>query len=170
MHEPCKEEFSDWPNGLLAIGTFGNDKIQPKHLEKSDGGDDDDLQQRVKRELSVAMSEGQVSLDKENLSVEHLLDCLRRGGGGGPRLESQISLIGRSDIQSDKRNRGGIGKSSLSFLIKKALLCGGGFAGPPSPTVRDPLPNCKLDRSTMEKVRTRNINATFRDQSIGIIA
>ncbi|KAF8033995.1 hypothetical protein BT93_C0310 [Corymbia citriodora subsp. variegata] len=22
--EPCKEEFSDWPNGLLTIGTFGN--------------------------------------------------------------------------------------------------------------------------------------------------
>ncbi|KAL6974624.1 hypothetical protein U1Q18_028808 [Sarracenia purpurea var. burkii] len=24
LQEPCKEEFSDWPHGLLAIGTFGN--------------------------------------------------------------------------------------------------------------------------------------------------
>lgn len=33
-YESCKEEFSDWPNGLLAIGTFGND-TSIKHSDKS---------------------------------------------------------------------------------------------------------------------------------------
>ncbi|KAJ1424889.1 hypothetical protein SESBI_11282 [Sesbania bispinosa] len=28
LHEPCKQEFSDWPQALLAIGTFGNNKLK----------------------------------------------------------------------------------------------------------------------------------------------
>ncbi|XP_057767350.1 protein NEGATIVE GRAVITROPIC RESPONSE OF ROOTS-like isoform X2 [Salvia miltiorrhiza] len=123
MHESCNQEFSDWPNALLAIGTFGN-----KHSA--------DLEQVV---------------EKENLSVEQILNCLR--DGDGRRLESQGSMVERAgkDIQSDKRNRG-IGKTSLSFLLKKALLCGGaGFVAAP-PIIRDPLPDPKLDHSTMEKI------------------
>ncbi|XP_047947288.1 protein NEGATIVE GRAVITROPIC RESPONSE OF ROOTS-like [Salvia hispanica] len=91
--------------------------------------------------------------DEENLSVEHLLNCLRGGDGGGDRrLERLGSLVERGgrDIKSDKRNRG-IGKRSLSFLLKKALLCGGGFAAAP-PIIRDPLPDLKIDQSTMEKI------------------
>lgn len=153
MHESCKEEFSDWPNGLLAIGTFGNNTINPKQYS-------DDLEEQVEEtELRVdaSLDSSTPSSEKENLSVEQLLDCLRRGGGDA-HLESQSSVVqrgGRSDIQSDKKSRG-IGKSSLSFLIKKALLCGAGFAAaaPPPPIIRDPLPYSKLDRSTMEKVRT----------------
>lgn len=28
LQEPRKEEFSDWPHGLLAIGTFGNKSLE----------------------------------------------------------------------------------------------------------------------------------------------
>ncbi|KAL1547835.1 hypothetical protein AAHA92_16146 [Salvia divinorum] len=138
----CNEEFSDWPNALLAIGTFGNN-AEPENCDK--------MEQVVEREeLTLAMN------DDENLSVEQLINCLRRGGGdegGGDRsLERQGSLVERSgkDIKSDKRNRG-IGKRSLSFLLKKELLCGGGFAAAP-PIIRDPLPDLRIDQSTMEKI------------------
>ncbi|XP_061362511.1 protein DEEPER ROOTING 1-like, partial [Gastrolobium bilobum] len=28
LHEPCKQEFSDWPQAFLAIGTFGNNNLK----------------------------------------------------------------------------------------------------------------------------------------------
>ncbi|XP_059643292.1 protein DEEPER ROOTING 1-like [Cornus florida] len=34
--EPHKEEFSDWPDGLLAIGTFGNNDLKDQNLEISE--------------------------------------------------------------------------------------------------------------------------------------
>ena len=34
IQQPCKEEFSDWPHGLLAIGTFGN-KIKQEPDQKA---------------------------------------------------------------------------------------------------------------------------------------
>ncbi|XP_042055469.1 protein NEGATIVE GRAVITROPIC RESPONSE OF ROOTS-like [Salvia splendens] len=133
----CNEEFSDWPNALLAIGTFGNN-ANPKN-----------------REPVVESEESTLAMkDEENLSVEHLINCLRGGGdeGGDRRLERLGSLVerGGKDIKSDKRNRG-IGKRSLSFLLKKALLCGGGFTAA-LPIIRDPLPDLKIDQSTMEKI------------------
>ncbi|KAK9131455.1 hypothetical protein Sjap_011942 [Stephania japonica] len=33
LQKPSKEEFSDWPHGLLAIGTFGNKEIQQEAEE-----------------------------------------------------------------------------------------------------------------------------------------
>lgn len=143
MHESCNQEFSDWPNGLLAIGTFGNN-TNPKHSEKIGELE----QQEVERDLRLVMNE------------EHLLDCLCDDDDGGDgdgdrRLERQGSVVerGGKDILSEKRNRG-IGKRSLTFLMKKALLCGAGFVAAP-PIIRDPLPDPKLDRSTMEKVTTQ---------------
>ncbi|KAK1287422.1 hypothetical protein QJS10_CPB19g01921 [Acorus calamus] len=32
LQETCKEEFSDWPQGLLAIGTFGNTEIEEPNV------------------------------------------------------------------------------------------------------------------------------------------
>ncbi|XP_058108655.1 protein DEEPER ROOTING 1-like [Magnolia sinica] len=45
MQEPIKEEFSDWPHGLLAIGTFGNNQLKEDSekngsLEKSNSSQD----------------------------------------------------------------------------------------------------------------------------------
>ncbi|KAA8540231.1 hypothetical protein F0562_024206 [Nyssa sinensis] len=39
--EPCKEEFSDWPHGLLAIGTFGNKDLK-ENPESEQSFDQDD--------------------------------------------------------------------------------------------------------------------------------
>lgn len=163
MHQSCKEEFSDWPNGLLAIGTFGNNNL--KHSDKLQDEDDQDKTtttaqdlEEVDRELRLLLNNDHISVDSsfsgenenENLSVDQLLDRLRDGDAGLKRNSSSVVERGRKDMKSDKRKRG-IGKKSLCFLMKKILLCGGGFVAPP-PIIRDPLPDPKLDHSTMEKI------------------
>ncbi|KAI3443545.1 hypothetical protein Pfo_000210 [Paulownia fortunei] len=179
MHQPCKEEFSDWPNGLLAIGTFGNNNL--KHSEKFSiqgtiPSSQDHLEnttpedfEEVDKQLRLLLNK-HISLDytfsgeseKHNLSVEKFLDCLREDEKKTDELtnlwenkdthvQRTTSIVhkGGKDIRSDKK-RSGIGKKSLSFLLKKALLCRGGFV--PAPFLRDPLPDPKLDNSRMEKI------------------
>ncbi|KAJ4951175.1 hypothetical protein NE237_028007 [Protea cynaroides] len=41
QQEHRKEEFSDWPNGLLAIGTFGNNNLQEESLQSHDDEQED---------------------------------------------------------------------------------------------------------------------------------
>ncbi|KAL2553996.1 hypothetical protein Fot_07615 [Forsythia ovata] len=148
MHQACKEEFSDWPNGLFAIGTFGNSTM--KHTENSN----------LQRSLSSCKEQ-----PKDNLILEKHIDCL-------PSLEHEKTsdesindnsankddLIQRttsvvrsreSDIRLQSTGKS-IGRKSLSFLLKKALLCGGGFSS--TPILRDPFPEPKLDKSRMEKI------------------
>ncbi|KAL8456550.1 hypothetical protein ACS0TY_034681 [Phlomoides rotata] len=130
-----KEELSDWANGLLAIGTFGNNL---KESEVLSSGEDE-----LDKELRLLLSE-----KEQNLTVEELLDCLLKEENNYNHV-LQSSSRGRKDVRSDNKKRG-IGKKSFSFLIKKAFLCTGGF--PPSPMLRDPLPDLKLDHSRMEKI------------------
>ncbi|KAH6818373.1 hypothetical protein C2S51_001976 [Perilla frutescens var. frutescens] len=152
MHQQsCKEEFSDWPNGLLAIGTFGNN-----HLKHSDNNtttatataqdleeEEEEEEEEAERELRLLLSDvdcGRFLTEKENVSLERK-SC------------SAVEIRGRRDMmdKSDKRKRS-IGKKSLCFLMKKLLLCG---ALPPNPITRDhPLPDPKLmdHYSTMDKI------------------
>lgn len=178
MHQSCKEEFSDWPNGLLAIGTFGNNNLKHSemvsiqgtlssgqdHLENTTEEDFEEVDEELRLLLNEHISlDSSFSGEKHNLSVEELLDCLREDEkkidesrinvleNTDTHLQRTTTVVhrGRKDIQSDNRKRG-IGKKPLSFLIKKALLCRGGFV--PAPILRDPLPYPKLDHSRMEKV------------------
>ncbi|KAL0410408.1 UNVERIFIED_CONTAM: hypothetical protein Slati_3630500 [Sesamum latifolium] len=173
MHQHCKEEFSDWPNGLLTIGTFGNnnlkhsdkcsqgpldsgqDHLEPKDLEEVDK----ELIRLLNKHISLYSSLSDES-EKHNLSVEKFLDCLKEdekkadelmSENKDARLQRSTSLVQRAgkDIRLDNKTKG-ISKKSLSFLLKKAFVCRGGFV--PNPMLRDPLPDPKLDHSRMEKI------------------
>ncbi|KAL0308413.1 UNVERIFIED_CONTAM: hypothetical protein Sradi_5783600 [Sesamum radiatum] len=175
MHQPCKEEFSDWPNGLLTIGTFGNnnlkhsdkcsiqgqlhscqDHLEPKDLEEVDK----ELIRLLNKHISLCSSLSDESEKHNNLSVEKFLDCLKEdeqkadelmSENKDTRLQRSTSLVQRAgkDIRLDNKRKG-ISKKSLSFLLKKAFVCRGGFM--PNPMLRDPLPDPKLDHSRMEKI------------------
>ncbi|KAK6139680.1 hypothetical protein DH2020_026568 [Rehmannia glutinosa] len=173
MHQPCKEEFSDWPNSLLSIGTFGNSNLkQPENFSTQhvENTTPEDIEE-VDKQLIRLLLNKQISLDSsfpgesetQNLSVEKFLDCLREDEKKTDEstrnllenkdryLQRATSIVhrgGNADIRSDKK-KNGIGKRSLSFLLKKVFVCRGGFA--PRPVLRDPLPDPKLD-SRMEKV------------------
>lgn len=154
----CKEEFSDWPNGLLAIGTFGNnhhkqsEKLFSNQDHTVDATAEDHEFEQADHELRLLLKNIDPADKQQNLSVEELLDCLLQHGSvsenKGTHLQRNASR-GRKDIGSDKKQRG-IARKSLSFLIKKTFLCRGGFG--PETMLRDPLPDHKLDHSRMEKV------------------
>lgn len=123
-HQSCKEEFWDWPNGLLAIGTFGNNN-NLKHSEEADKSSSAGVVlEEVDKELRLLLNTNHISADQLFNANAHL------------------ERINSSSVHSHNK--------SLSSLIKKALLCGA--AAPPPPIFRDPLPHPKSDLSRMEKV------------------
>ncbi|RVW44095.1 hypothetical protein CK203_074933 [Vitis vinifera] len=98
QQEPQKEEFSDWPHGLLAIGTFGKNDVKEdpeKHnLQGSLPSSQDHLQDltpeevgKLQKELKsllhkqVSAEHGSIpELDNPNLPLDKILDSLSSWG------------------------------------------------------------------------------------------
>ncbi|XP_038709514.1 protein DEEPER ROOTING 1-like [Tripterygium wilfordii] len=95
MKPEAREEFSDWPHGLLAIGTFGNNEIKEKvvedlgsqhHIQEEDPSSLDDLHDftseevgKLQKELTKLLSRKLKSdIEKEvtaNLPLDRFLNC-----------------------------------------------------------------------------------------------
>ncbi|CAN4109998.1 unnamed protein product [Withania somnifera] len=165
LHQPYKEEFSDWPNELLAIGTFGSLKDggklnQPDHnLRAEEVGQ---LHKELKNLFPEEGTPFSAKLGSEK-DLEKFFDCLQTLVDDDHRvLENEESIFKRCN--SLVRGRGlesaqlestnsGISKKSLSYLLKKTLFCRAGFAAPPSHLLRDPvLAQYKFEKSRMEKI------------------
>ncbi|XP_058213093.1 protein NEGATIVE GRAVITROPIC RESPONSE OF ROOTS [Rhododendron vialii] len=172
LQEPCKEEFSDWPHGLLAIGTFGNKSLDgdPERCnlqgsQSSSQGQPLDItpEEAVELQKELVLLHTQVSNessaaeDLENLQLEMLTftpsleDESSKGNtvcgasaGQSGQLQRSTSLKGK-DICLDHTKKS-MRKKALSFLLKKIGISQSMFA--PTPSLRDPIP----DKSTMEKI------------------
>ncbi|KAJ1439940.1 hypothetical protein SESBI_02164 [Sesbania bispinosa] len=175
LHEPCKQEFSDWPQALLAIGTFGNNKLKGDSggrtnsvAEDSSSFQDCTLEEvgNLENELSINLVEEQEenpddlinerlnsedsSLEAEGKETEAFSDGSKSNINNGNFYPS-ISLIhsrGR-DLCFDSR-KNGVGKKSLFFLLKKMFVCKSGFQVPPSTFLKDPL-STKILRAILHK-------------------
>ena len=183
-YEPCKEEFSDWPQGFLAIGTFGNNNLKQDPEGKTNTADQDSsFSQDFLQELTsegagnlpsdlYICGPGQVEStfgtedrkggpnDHNNGHLKYESSCLELQrtendktcsdgtNSDGENCHQKSSLIpcGVRDICLDNSNNTGIGKKSLSFLLKKVFVCRSGFQS--SANFKDPL--CRESR--MEKV------------------
>ncbi|CAK7356492.1 unnamed protein product [Dovyalis caffra] len=96
MKQESREEFSDWPHGLLAIGTFGNKELEENTeiqcvpedqlVEEEDPSSSDDLQDftpeeigKLQKELTKLLTRKPTSQDKEkeiaNLPLDRFLNC-----------------------------------------------------------------------------------------------
>ena len=96
MKQEAREEFSDWPHGLLAIGTFGNEDLkenpQCQNISQQDPSDiqeepssSEDLQEftpeevgKLQKELTKLLSRKPTSaVEKElaNLPLDRFLNC-----------------------------------------------------------------------------------------------
>lgn len=95
MKQESREEFSDWPHGLLAIGTFGNKELgesneiqdaEEDHLVGEDPSSSHDLQDftpeeigKLQKELTKLLTRKPTSQDKEketaNLPLDRFLNC-----------------------------------------------------------------------------------------------
>lgn len=176
--EPRKEEFSDWPHGLLTIGTFGNndlptknEQIQETEVPKTMSPD---LSEFTPEEIGNLQNELTKLISKKqeipaDLPLDRFLNCpssLEVDRRLSVKVNGEVSdkdedidrtikvILGRcKDICMDNSKKA-IRKKSISRLLKKMFVCSSGF--PSIPSLRDPLPE-----SRMEKVRLRLVVEKF---------
>lgn len=180
MSHACeKEEFSDWPNGLLAIGTFGNNSVKDsaeksnnnpqENLSSSEDQQDQELTVEevgeLSKELKLLVHKHSVNgLEKDNVALQKLFHCLQNMEEDEETAITELisessgkeeSTKHGKEVQVEDKSSGNISKKSLSFLLKKAILCRGGFTPPPPPPLplRERFPaEAKFEKSRMEKV------------------
>lgn len=167
-----KEEFSDWPHGLLAIGTFGNKDLKENPEVQTPQENPSSSQElpdftpeevgKLQKELTKLLSRkpdhnaaGEIvdlPLDKflncpSSLEVDRRI-CSTLSSETEDRdedIERTISVLLSKckDVCIDKSKKS-IGKKSVSFLLKKMFVCQGGFG--PAPSLRDTLQETKLEK------------------------
>ncbi|KAK8546866.1 hypothetical protein V6N13_093905 [Hibiscus sabdariffa] len=171
MKQDPRDEFGDWPCGLLAIGTFGNDQSQTiVHRDPVDDRDElssteDGLEEftveevaKLQKELTKLLTRKPASgAGKEavELPLDRFLNCPSSLEVDRRISNEFCSDSGESEEEIDRTISAIIGKckhicaenkkKSISFLLKKMFACGSGFS--PTPSLRD-----TLQESTMEKV------------------
>ncbi|XP_024972750.1 uncharacterized protein LOC112511385 [Cynara cardunculus var. scolymus] len=171
--EPRKEEFSDWPHGLLTIGTFGNNDLPSENEEiqenRGEGTSSPDLSEftseeigKLQKELTKLLSKKPAANKQEiaaDLPLDRFLNC-----PSSLEVDRRLSITVNSD-DNDKEedidrtirvilgrckdicmdnSKKTIGKKSISFLFKKIFVCSSGF--PSIPSVRDPLPESRMEK------------------------
>lgn len=174
MKQEPREEFNDWPHGLLAIGTFGNNDLKENPeiqntQENPSASEEEEVLDftpeevgKLQKELTKLLSR-KSNKEKEtaDLPLDRFLNCPsslevdRRISNAlctdsfrsDEDIDRTISVIlGRCKEMCAENKKKAIGKKSISFLLKKMFVCGSGFA--PAPSLRD-----TFQESRMEKVR-----------------
>ncbi|CAH2066935.1 unnamed protein product [Thlaspi arvense] len=216
-HQP-REEFSDWPHGLLAIGTFGSvnkeqtpqklnqeviqeeetsanvhveDHAQDRDQELSSSDDLEDFTPeevgKLQKELTKLLTrrtkkrKSDVNRELANLPLDRFLNCPsslevdRRisnalsGGGDSDEKEEDIErtisvILGRCKAISTesknnkKKSKRDLSKNSVSYLLKKMFVCTEGFAPAPTPSLRDPFHESRMEK-LLRMMLHKKINA-----------
>ncbi|XP_009801637.1 protein NEGATIVE GRAVITROPIC RESPONSE OF ROOTS isoform X2 [Nicotiana tabacum] len=164
LHQPCREEFNDWPIELLAIGTFGNNSLNkdfgnlnhqpscPDHLEKLTPEEVGQLQKELK--LLLCDSTSPDSAKGSTKDLVKFFDCLQRlEDDKENHLKQRNSIVcgKKQEVQLENTNSG-ISKKTLSFLLEKAFACRGRFTVPSPPLLRDPISQSKFEKLRLEKI------------------
>ncbi|GAB4850027.1 Protein DEEPER ROOTING 1 [Ancistrocladus abbreviatus] len=167
-----KKELNDWTHGLLTIGTFGNSdlnknsEIQNEHESPSSSPDLSEftpeevgqLQKELTKLLKRKPAAKREVQQNPDLPLDRFLNCpsslevSRRISNAvctDPEykeddIERTISvIIGKCKEVRAEKNKKAIGKTSLSFLLKK-FVCASGFS--PAPSLRDPLQESRMEK------------------------
>ncbi|WOL02644.1 hypothetical protein Cni_G11363 [Canna indica] len=169
-----KDEFNDWADALLAIGTFGNKdlKEEPKRHDPSENlyTDEEDLPDFTMEEVNTLQKElaklltrkpkCRTSLseiaeeDRANQPLNRFLNC-----PSSLEVDRKLEHLGKEnhgDLSPNTKiilnkvkdallgNSNALKKNSLSFLFKKIFVCGSGFAPPRS--LRDAIPEPRIEK------------------------
>ncbi|XP_042447873.1 protein NEGATIVE GRAVITROPIC RESPONSE OF ROOTS-like isoform X1 [Zingiber officinale] len=163
-----KEEFKDWPQSLLAIGTFGNnEEIKEDSQDVSDFSVEEfnQLQEELKKLLSLKSKSSSrngseiMEDDRVNTPLNRFLnfpsrsavdrtlstnlESLASDSNGDLSPKTKIMLISKvKDVLLGNPNA--IKKKSISFIIKKMFVCSSGFA--PAASLRDPIPESRMEK------------------------
>ncbi|GJN11043.1 hypothetical protein PR202_ga29202 [Eleusine coracana subsp. coracana] len=179
----------DWPQGILSIGTLGNES--PPHPAAAEGGSlsaqevadftieevkklQDALNKLLRRAKSKSSSRGSGATDDDDrqLPLDRFLNCpsslevdrrlsLRHAAGENGESFSPDTQIILSKARDLLVNSNGaaIKHRSFKFLLKNMFVCRGGFA--PAPSLQDPVESRmeKDDASKEDECRPSNANA-----------
>ncbi|OWM66559.1 hypothetical protein CDL15_Pgr013776 [Punica granatum] len=181
--QESREEFSDWPNGLLAIGTFGNSDLgetqnqetQQHQEEPSSSPDLSDFTPEEVGKLQKALTKlltrkSSLKTEKEptDLPLDRFLNCPsslevdRRISSSiatdlddrDEEIERTISvIIHKCKEICTDNSKKAIGKKSVSFLLKKMFVCHSGFA--PTPSLRDTLQESRMEKLLRTMLRKK---------------
>ncbi|XP_049414021.1 protein DEEPER ROOTING 1-like [Solanum stenotomum] len=159
LHQSCKEEFSDWPNELLAIGTFGSWKNDGNLKQQTDQSLTVEEVGQLHKELKHLFPDREESKIGSKKDLDKFFDCLQNLVDDDHRViennkenifERSNSTLVHVSSQEQSSQLENISKKSLSYLLKKTLFCSAGFTAAP---LRDPvLPQSKIQKSRMEKI------------------
>ncbi|KAJ7951489.1 NGR2 [Quillaja saponaria] len=185
-----REEFSDWPHGLLAIGTFGNNNelkenpdVQNIREEPSSSADivdftpeevgklQKELTKLLRRKPNVEKEIAELPLDRflncpSSLEVDRRISTALCSDSDDKEedIEKTISIIlGKcKDICAETNSKKAIGKKSISFLLKKMFVCRSGFA--PAPSLRDTLQESRMEK-LLRTILLKKINSQNSSQA-----
>ncbi|CAA7400759.1 unnamed protein product [Spirodela intermedia] len=154
-----KESFEEWPQGLLAIGTFGNHQTKKeipkyKHSQKTSPLRDipeftQDEMERLERELeNLLLLEPMEQRHEHNSSTLPPANCWKiaddwKGeemGNLSPKAKT-ILRKARDVLMESQTNQ----KSQQAILLlRRMFVCSGGFT--PAPGLRDPILASKKEK------------------------
>ncbi|KAF8114277.1 hypothetical protein N665_0039s0041 [Sinapis alba] len=160
-----REEFSDWPHALHAIGTFGTTSNRVSQNESNNVHEEienlpsssDDIEDytpeevgKLKKELMKFLSRTK----KRNLEVERRMSnalCAVVDSSEENKeeeTERTINIIlGRcKEISIDNKKKTDISKTSVSYVLKKIFVCKDGFSTFPNPSLRDTLQESRMEK------------------------
>ncbi|XP_057545164.1 protein DEEPER ROOTING 1-like isoform X2 [Amaranthus tricolor] len=161
-----KEEFSDWPQGILSIGTLFIKPSKDEQNESSIASQNPTLEEveELHKELDKLIKSSNDHLNSLDDQVENEQNYARPASTFNKEEDEeeecddhqQVSTImpnkAKNDVYLDKNGRKVmVNKKSLSFVLKKMFVCGsiGGFS--PTPSLRDPTIQ-EPPKSTMTKI------------------
>ncbi|XP_020536348.1 protein NEGATIVE GRAVITROPIC RESPONSE OF ROOTS isoform X2 [Jatropha curcas] len=158
LQESKNGEFSDWPHGLLAIGTFGNKEINKdcksdittNYVQENyislDHMQELTLEQveKLEKELNLLLHKqvGSAPDDTESDTANSKLafdDKINENYDEGSSV-----IIGRGKGTCVDSTGSAINKKSFSFLLKKMLGCRGGFT--PTLNLKDQVPESRMEK------------------------
>ncbi|XP_009350860.2 protein DEEPER ROOTING 1 [Pyrus x bretschneideri] len=181
-----REEFSDWPHGLLAIGTFGNNELKENNAAQSPDIQEDPSSSeeildnftpeevgKLHKELTKLLTR-KPDIEKKiaDLPLDRFLNC-----PSSLEVDRRTSNVLCSDSSDDHKdediektisvilgrckdicadNKKAIGKKSISFLLKKMFVCRSGFA--PAPSLRDTLQESRMEKLLRVMLNKKIIN------------
>ncbi|KAJ3705842.1 hypothetical protein LUZ61_009547 [Rhynchospora tenuis] len=157
-----EEEFIEWPDSLLSIGTFGTNSF--KEVKKGFTSDNKIMEQSLSdytsEEVATLVKElEKMGIERGNSTEDQFMDCST--SLTDPNCEdydnifdeSKIVLSKGRDLMDDTKSA--IKKRSISFLLKKVFACQGGFAPVPAPGLRDPFSQPRMEKFLKSMLRKK---------------
>ncbi|KMZ60471.1 hypothetical protein ZOSMA_59G00310 [Zostera marina] len=159
--ERCKEEMSDWTNGLLSIGTFGNNsgftgdsqRYTSSETSGFSGFTGDSQRYASSERSSCSQGLSNFTMEEVNKLQKELTRQLNGNSNLGKNLEiEQIAVVDDDDyicqdtnlVSKSEDSTTKMKRKHLTFLLKKMFVCGGGFAKVPG--LKYPVPETRMEK------------------------